>query len=92
MLTTATEAAKRIKAGERLLLAAEERQLLALPSGTWIGGTIPYFMGERGGEVSREAVFVTSPPPRSATSRSPSTIQPLCRGSRPKPPRTGSPS
>jgi hypothetical protein len=63
MLTTAIEAAKRIKAGERLLLAAEEKQLLALPRGTWIGGTIPYFMGEQGGQVSREAVFVTPLPP-----------------------------
>jgi hypothetical protein len=62
MLTTATEVAKRIKAGERLLLAADEKVLLSLPAGVWIGGTIPYFMGERGGVVSREAVFATEVP------------------------------
>ena len=63
MLTTATEVANRIKAGERLLLAAEEKVLLSMPAGNWIGGTIPYFMGQKGGVVSREAVFVTEVPP-----------------------------
>jgi hypothetical protein len=56
------EAANRIKTGERLLLAAEEKVLLSLPAGSWIGGTIPYFMGEHGGTVSREAVFATPLP------------------------------
>jgi hypothetical protein len=62
MLTTANDVAKRIKAGERLLLAAEEKILLSLPAGVWIGGTIPYFMGDKGGVVSREAVFATDIP------------------------------
>ncbi|HXP91672.1 MAG TPA: hypothetical protein VN931_12180 [Fibrobacteria bacterium] len=63
MLTSTQEVARRIKAGERLLLAAEEEVLDSLPSGNWIGGTTPYFMADTGGIVSRHAVFVSVIPP-----------------------------
>lgn len=63
MLTNANEIARRIRSGESLLLAAEEEILLSLPAGNWIGGTIPYFMGEKGGTISREAIFATPVPP-----------------------------
>jgi len=62
MLSNANDAARRILAGECLLLAAEEDVLLSLPAGNWIGGTTPYFMAESGGIVSRDAVFVTPVP------------------------------
>ncbi len=38
--------------------AADESVLARLPQGNWIGGTIPYFMGDAGGEVSRDKVYV----------------------------------
>lgn len=62
MLTHAKDAARRILAGECLLLAAEEEVLSSLPAGNWIGGTTPYFMAESGGTVSRDGVFVTPVP------------------------------
>lgn len=83
MLTTATEVAKRIKAGERLLLAAEENVLLSLPAGVWIGGTIPYFMGDTGGVVSREAIYATELPPELSPCRitlyTPSTLSKIAK-------------
>jgi len=63
MLTSTKEVTRRILAGERLLLAAEEDVLASLPVGNWIGGTTPYFMAETGGTVSRHAVFAQVIPP-----------------------------
>lgn len=40
------------------LCAADERVLDKLPKGNWIGGTIPYFMGDDGGETTRDKVYV----------------------------------
>lgn len=51
---------ERIEAGEFLIIAADESLLSQLPSGNWIGGTIPYFMGEQGGLVSKEHIFVNA--------------------------------
>ena len=51
---------ERIEAGEFLIIAADEELLTQLPSGNWIGGTIPYFMGEEGGLVSKEHIFVNT--------------------------------
>lgn len=42
-----------------LVLAAAEELLDQLPKGNWIGGTIPYFMDDDGGLMSKEKVFVT---------------------------------
>lgn len=67
MLIDASETARRILAGDRLLLAAQEEVLLSLPAGNWIGGTIPYFMTPEGGVVSRELVSVTDIPIQSTS-------------------------
>ena len=50
----------KIQAGDYLAIAADEAVLTELPAGNWIGGTIPYFMGEEGGKVSRDQIFVHS--------------------------------
>lgn len=47
-----------IKQGKRLLLAGDEEQLQKLPDGNWIGGSIPYFMAENGGMMSKELIMV----------------------------------
>jgi hypothetical protein len=52
--------AKRIEAGEKLFLAGHEEALKQLPQGFWMAGTIPYFMAEAGGEMSKERVYVTA--------------------------------
>ena len=51
-----------IKIGKSLLLAGDEALLKQLPRGSWIGGTIPYFMGERGGEFSKSKIYVITLP------------------------------
>lgn len=51
-----------ISAGKKLLLAADECNLVDLPAGNWIGGTIPYFMGENGGVSSHDLIYVTELP------------------------------
>lgn len=57
-LVTLDQAAELIKSGKYLCLAGDEAALRQLPQGNWIGGTIPYFMAEEGGVVTRERVFV----------------------------------
>ncbi len=47
-----------IATGEFLSIAADEGLLSQLPSGNWIAGTIPYFMSEQGGLISKEKAFV----------------------------------
>lgn len=47
---------------KKLILAADEKQLEQLPEGHWIGGTIPYFMAENGGLVTKDKIFVTELP------------------------------
>lgn len=59
MLYSKNEVKEMIEAGKALSLAADEEVLKSLPAGNWIGGTIPYFMGQDGGEFSEEKVFVT---------------------------------
>lgn len=61
-LMTVDEAAALIAAGRFLMLAGDEALLRRLPAGNWIGGTIPYFMGEHGGLASRALLFVTEIP------------------------------
>jgi hypothetical protein len=51
-----------ISAGRRLLLAGDEHILATLPTGNWIGGTIPYFMTEQGGAFTKERIYVTELP------------------------------
>lgn len=62
MMTNVDTAAERIRNGERLLIAGEEALLRLLPTGDWIGGTIPYFMTEHGGLTCRDKLFVTALP------------------------------
>jgi len=68
MLTVA-EAAKRIDAGDVMVIAGDESLLAALPRGSWIGGTTVYFVTETGGAVVRDKLFCTTFP--QATGASP---------------------
>jgi hypothetical protein len=52
------ETIKNIESGRRLAIAGDEKLLLDLPKGNWIGGTIPYFMAEDGGKISKDKVYV----------------------------------
>ncbi len=47
-----------INQGKILTLAGDERVLSKLEKGKWIGGTIPYFMGDKEGLFSQELIFV----------------------------------
>jgi hypothetical protein len=58
------EVAALIRRGDTLLLAGDENPLRRLPRGTWIAGTIPYFMSEEGGIVDRRRIFVERLPER----------------------------
>ncbi len=51
-----------VKAGKVLMLAGDEKLLQELPKGKWIGGTIPYFMGDDGGVCSDQKIYVTELP------------------------------
>jgi hypothetical protein len=52
-----------IIAGKRLLLAGDESLLRQLPKGDWVGGTIPYFIGETGGVMTHKKMFASVLPP-----------------------------
>lgn len=62
MLVSPVQAADMINRGLTLAIAADESVLRSLPSGNWIGGSIPYFMGPLGGVTARDQVFVTPIP------------------------------
>ncbi|MEN9847675.1 MAG: hypothetical protein RL368_415 [Pseudomonadota bacterium] len=62
MLITVEQAIQRIQAGEVLLLAGDESLLKQLPEGTWIGGTIPYFMSVTGGQCNTQLLFAHTLP------------------------------
>ena len=51
-----------IASGKKLLLAGDEHLLASWPKGSWIGGTIPYFMTEQGGTFTKDRIFVTEIP------------------------------
>ncbi|HLP78772.1 MAG TPA: hypothetical protein VK327_17860 [Candidatus Paceibacterota bacterium] len=61
-LLSVEEVARKISAGEPLVLAGEESLLAKLPAGKWIGGTIPYFMTAQGGCVCTDKIFTTELP------------------------------
>jgi hypothetical protein len=61
-LMTTAQAAELILSGRPLLLAGDEELLRALPRGSWIGGTIPYFMTAEGGALDHGRIFVTDLP------------------------------
>jgi hypothetical protein len=62
MLSTAAEVEALIAEGKPIVVAGAEPLLRSLPPGNWIGGTIPYFMGDDGGVTSREVLFVERAP------------------------------
>lgn len=51
-----------INEGQNLILAGHENVLNELPAGSWIAGTIPYFMDKDGGCSTDEKIFVTQLP------------------------------
>ena len=53
------DVAKLVASGRPLLIAGDEALLDRVPRGNWIGGTIPYFMGEQGGLQSKEMLHVS---------------------------------
>ncbi len=57
-LRPVAEVAERICQGQVLSLAGEESLLRQLPPGDWIGGTIPYFMSQSGGQTCKDRLFV----------------------------------
>lgn len=59
-LVTRDQLIEKINRGEYLMIAADETVLRDLPSGNWIGGTIPYFMTEEGGIADKNRIFVHS--------------------------------
>jgi len=62
LLLSSTATAELIRSGAALAIAGDESVLDALPPGNWIGGTIPYFMGQNGGVTTRSQLFVTPLP------------------------------
>lgn len=62
MLLSKPEVEQKIAAGKSLLLAGSETALCGLSPGSWIGGTIPYFMDVDGGVCSESKIFVTELP------------------------------
>lgn len=61
-LMSVEEASLQLRGGDFYSVAGEEALLRKLPRGHWIGGTIPYFMGQDGGRTTRDQVFVTKLP------------------------------
>ncbi|MBL8480769.1 MAG: hypothetical protein JNJ60_01125 [Rhodocyclaceae bacterium] len=61
-LVSPSVAAAMIKTGRYFSVAGDETLLAALPKGNWIGGSITYFMGQDGGETTRDKLFVTPLP------------------------------
>jgi len=61
-LMSVDDATGAIASGRPLLLAGDEQVLRTLPSGNWIGGTIPYFMADEGGLFTQSRLFVTELP------------------------------
>jgi hypothetical protein len=61
-LLSLDETSALIRSGARLVVAGDERLLAALPAGTWIGGTTPYFMGDTGGTFTKDHIYVDAVP------------------------------
>lgn len=61
-LASFAEVKAAILAGKCLSIAGDEQLLRQLPAGQWIGGTIPYFMGQDGGKTTKDELFMTEMP------------------------------
>ena len=53
------EAKKVLSSDGLFMVAGDENLLKQLPNGNWIGGTIPYFIGQDGGVTTKDFVQVT---------------------------------
>jgi hypothetical protein len=62
MLADFATVASKIESGKTLFLAGDESLLKRLPKGKWIGGTIPYFMDQKGGTTTKDSIFMTEAP------------------------------
>ena len=58
-----SEIREKLAKGKKLLLAGDKSLLCQLPAGSWVAGTIPYFMTKNGGLCSRDLLHVTELPP-----------------------------
>ena len=58
-LLTISEVNDLVASNRMLVLAGAEEALRQIKKGSWIGGTIPYFMNDTGGCISKDKVFVT---------------------------------
>jgi len=58
MLINFDDTVKLINDGKVLHIAGDDSLLQKLPTGKWIGGTTPYFIGEEGGAFSKDLLFV----------------------------------
>jgi hypothetical protein len=58
-MLTVQETSELINKGSILSIAGDENLLVKLPKGNWIGGTIPYFISENGGEINKKLLYVT---------------------------------
>ncbi len=58
MLITYEETVSLINEGKILHIAADDALLAKLPKGKWIGGTTPYFIGDDGGVLTKEKLYV----------------------------------
>lgn len=61
-LFTVNELKSGIESGKKYFVAGDENLLKKLPKGDWIGGTIPYFMADKGGVITAEQIFATELP------------------------------
>jgi hypothetical protein len=59
MLLTVEQVSAKIGSGLPMMIAGDEAALAKLPKGSWIGGSIPYFIDEAGGVFSKDKLFVT---------------------------------
>lgn len=66
-LVSAAEAAAAIHAGRVLWLSGDQSLLRQLPQGRWIGGSIPYFVAQNGGQTTRDKVYCSELPRGVAT-------------------------
>ena len=69
MFATIDQVNQLVAAGKALILAGDERALRSVAPGNWIGGTIPYFMTEAGGVMSRDGVFIEEIPAAATSAR-----------------------
>lgn len=58
-MVSVDEAKAAIEAGRVLWIGGDEKLLKQLPKGRWIGGSIPYFMGDKGGVTTKQQLYVS---------------------------------